>query len=95
MSSLSREVLIKRAAEILIYGMDFANLLESGESLVSVNTVAVSGGSGLTAGSGSVVGTQAQFSLTGGTSGHVYQLTVTVTTSAGNVREAAGLLQVE
>lgn len=98
---------VKHPAESILFGVDFTPLLGSGESLSGVSAIAASP-SGLTIGDEAIntvafendtggtvlVGNGAQFRAAGGTAGTDYALTVTVTTTAGNIRVVVCPLQV-
>jgi hypothetical protein len=98
---------VKHPAESILFGVDFTPLLASGESLSEVSAIAALP-SGLTisseavnalpfendAGGTVLVGNGAQFRAAGGTAGTDYTLTVTVTTTAGNIRVVVCPLQV-
>lgn len=92
------EFLVKQPWEKRLYEMDFANLLTSGDSLGTVDSVSqskrgrVAGSSDLTIGAASVSGTKVQFTIEGGSSGEDYKITVRVNTTAGNRLEGDGWL---
>lgn len=79
---------IKDPDEILIYGFDWSDWLESGDTL-STSSWDVQAGSGLTSASPSISGSNTLVKISGGTviasDGSPYQITNTVTTSAGLV----------
>jgi hypothetical protein len=87
--------LIKQPTEDRLYGMDFAALLSSGESLAGITSV-VATPTGLTlSGSPSIAGTFAQQRILGGTAGIKYTVTFIVTTTQSNTLEGEGILQVK
>jgi hypothetical protein len=83
---MATKVLIKDPDESKIYDVEFADLLADGETISGTPTV-VASPSGLTIGTVSVVGTRVQFSLSAGSSGTLYVLTVTATTSTSSTLE--------
>lgn len=87
------QVLVKQPAESIVYSMEFANLLASGETLSVISSVAADP-SGPTISGQTINGSAVNFRVAGGTDGVDYRIEVTVTTSAGNTREADGILQV-
>lgn len=93
--SQALEMLVKRAAESLTFGMDFAPLLDSGELIQTVVGIANDSGGALTVGAGQVVGDVVRFTVSGGATGAVYRFIVTVGTSNGQTREASGLMLIE
>jgi hypothetical protein len=75
--------------------MDFSALLARGETLASV-TSAVATPAGLTlSGPATVSGVLAQQRILGGTTNVEYKVTFVVLTSAGNILEGEGYLQVK
>ena len=77
--------------------MDFAPLLDSGETLSAVSSVALTPTttSMLTSSSHSVSGTKARFRLAAGLDNTKYKATVTVTTSGGNTVQGEMFVQVK
>lgn len=89
---------IKRPGESRLYEFDFTDLLATGETVSAVSGVTAttpSGSSALTVGSPTLTSPSAFVRISGGTSGYVYLLTCTVTTSASNTLVACGHLRVE
>lgn len=70
--------------ENLDYGIEFADLLETGETISSASWTV---GAGLTGGAESESGTVASKWLSGGTAGLTYEVDCEATTSAGRVFE--------
>ncbi|MSR59524.1 MAG: hypothetical protein EXS05_18090 [Planctomycetaceae bacterium] len=107
LSVLASRPKVKHPGESILFAVDFSKLLASGESLSSVGSLAVTP-TGLTVNAPVVnasafdndeggvvaVGHAAQFRLAGGVADTDYILTVTTTTTAGNVRVGVCLLQV-
>ena len=85
------EVLYKRPAESYPYNMDFAPKLDDDETIESV-TSWISTPAGLTLGSTSAVGKQAQCRLSAGTDGTKYLQVVVAVTNLGNVVQMEGYL---
>lgn len=81
----SPEFLTKRSGESILYALDFANQLASGETISTVSSI-TGAPSGLTIGAGAISGTEVRFRVSAGTSGTRYCITVTITTSASNTR---------
>lgn len=92
------EILRKHPDESILYGIDFAELLDSGENLSRVNSVSSattnSAAGNVTVGSGAINGTEVQFRVSGGDNGGDYRIVATVETSGGNTRVSAGNLEV-
>ena len=110
MSSLSvsaSKPKVKHSGESILFGVDFTPLLNDGETISSITSIAGSP-SGLTIATGAVnaaefdndeggtvaVGCGAQFRVSGGTADTDYTITVTVATSGSNTRVAVCTLQV-
>jgi hypothetical protein len=96
--SVYADPLIKQPLEQKQYGLDFVNLLSTGESIstgstqngVTVDSTEVSVGStGL-----SYSGSQMLFWITGGKAGDLYRLQGLVETDAGSRHQADGHLQI-
>ena len=84
-------VIPKGDDEALDYGIDYADLLEDGETIsASTWTVAV----GLTAGATGVIGSVAFQWLSGGAAGESYDVDNIVTTSVGRIFERSFRVQV-
>jgi len=77
-------ILFKKPNESKVYGVDFSSRLVDSETIA---TDTVTGGSGLTIGAESNSSGIVSFRVSGGTSGTVYSITVSVTTSANNIYE--------
>jgi hypothetical protein len=103
----AERVLWKHPDESVLFGLDFGNLLASGETLSSVTVTGTP--SGLTIGSASVQASAftdeftgatvaanegAKVRISGGTAGTDYVLKCTATTSASNTRVFVATLQV-
>jgi hypothetical protein len=84
---------VKQPAETLAFAMDFADLLNVGDSLASV-TSAASSPTGITLGATTIVGTEVRFTVSGGTDGTTYLIEVVVTTANGETLEGDGYLDV-
>ncbi len=82
----------KKPNESKVYGIDFSSRLASGETISSDT---VSGGSGLTIGAESNSDGIVSFRISGGSAGTVYELTVSITTSANNIYEESVQLSVQ
>jgi len=87
------QIIIKQPDESRNYGIDFVNLITSGDSITTITTVTASP-DGLTVGSASLDGFVAEFKLTGGTAGTVYHIEALVQTYLGEIVEGDGYLQV-
>ena len=100
MSSVLEE-LTKLENESILFNMDFAKKLASGETITSLDAVAsvsmnnVEGSGDVTVGSTSTSDSVIQVRLSDGTSKEQYTVTITVTTSLANVRIGQGLLRIE
>ena len=87
-------VLVKQPAESRLYTMNFAGLLEAGETVTGVTSV-VDAPAGLTlVGSPTYEPTLAKQRISGGVDGVTYKVSYLVTTSAGNTLESDGFLKV-
>jgi hypothetical protein len=88
--------LVKQPSEDRLYAMDFASMLGVGETIVTVDSVTATPDDGEISLDGAAVasGTEAQQRISGGVSGVTYKVTFVVTTSADNVLEGEGNLQV-
>lgn len=90
----------KQPSEERLFDMDFGAVLRDGGELASVisavaiNQGNVDGSAELTVGSKSYSGEIAQVWLSGGTDLEDYQITIKVTTVAGETLEGDGMLQV-
>lgn len=92
-------MLIKQPAETRRYNMDFGEKLRGRtiDTTVSIAVVPlerISGAAAVTPGAQTIVGDSTSFTLTGGTTGEVYKITVIVTDSNGNTLEGDGALMV-
>lgn len=90
--------LTKQPSESRLFSMDFSPLLGTGETVVSVTSVTADqpiGAGALTISDQAAAGKLAQARIAGGTDGFAYKVTFLVQTSASNVLEAEGILQVE
>lgn len=83
--------LVKQPAESLDYYIDFTNLLASGDSLSSINTVTGTP-TGLTIASTAISGTKVSMQISGGTDGTIYLVEANVDTTLGNTHEDGGYL---
>jgi hypothetical protein len=85
MGDMIAVALEKAPAESRLYGFDFQRFAEvvAGETIVSGTVVPDIAGLTITGTAGS--GSQLQARIAGGTKGTVYRLTITATTSGGNV----------
>jgi hypothetical protein len=91
---MSPQSLIKQPAESRLYSMDFAGLLAQGETVTTVVSI-VAAPTGLTVGGSPVAsGNRVSVQISGGAAGTEYKVTFVVNTSAGNIIEGEGLLQV-
>lgn len=90
----------KDPAEAIFYGIDFAALLAAGETISSASvTIRVTKGtdatpSAMLSGSAVIDGTTVKHKLTGGVAGAVYQVGISIITSAGQTFVEAAPLQV-
>lgn len=82
----SANTLIKDPDESQLYSVDFVNLLASGESLSTVSSV-TSSPSDLTISGETISGTKVVFRAAAGSSGSIYDIIVTVTTSNSNTKQ--------
>lgn len=90
-------LLTKYPEETYTYGMDFAGLLQTGESLSGTPGLTVSrltGRGTLTLGSVSAVGSQVRVAISGGSIGAIFELVFTSPTSLGNTPAAGGRLRI-
>ena len=99
MSVLAIAAVVKQPGESLRVTMDFSNLLEEAESILTVVDVLEVATSELNVDAGSITiagdnADQVQFRVSGGIDNADYRIQVTVTTSAGNTRQGDGLLKV-
>jgi hypothetical protein len=91
----STTIIEKRASEKLLVAMDFGSWLSSGETINTVNSVVATGdGSAVTAGSGTISGSRIIFFLEEGQAGYRYAITVSITTSSGQILVGEGPLKV-
>jgi hypothetical protein len=88
---------IKQPSESRLYTMEFAALLGTDETILSVSSTAVTPVTDPTLSlSGTVFSdTIVQFRLSSGLTGKRYKVTIVVTTSAGNTIEGEGFVQSE
>lgn len=96
--------LTKQPDESRLYDMDFSNLLATGETISSVdsvtqlewdaNTEDYIATTDLTLGAPSTNGTIGQVRISGGNDGETYKITFLVTTDATNTLEGEGILTV-
>lgn len=86
--------LVKQPSESRLYDFEFANLLASGVTLSSVQSLTADS-AGLTLGSATVSGTRVQVRIGAGTHGATYKLTCIAVDSQSNVLEAEGYLSVQ
>lgn len=91
MSVTAPMILEKQSGESRTVGMDFVNLLDTGETLSSVSSVTTSP-SGLTVGSGTISGTKVLVTVSGGSAGTTYRFDFTVVTSSSQTLMADGKL---
>lgn len=86
----------KHSAESRLFDMDFssyAELMNEGQTLSSVNSV-VASPSGLTLGPAVISSTRVQFRVSGGSVGATYTISVTATTSGGDIIQGCGKLTI-
>ncbi len=91
-------VLVKRPTESVLYSMEMAGILATGETISSVTSVTADtpdGATALTISGATSSGTVAQFRVAGGTDGYTYEITVTVLTTLSNTKVDCGLLELE
>lgn len=97
-NQLSSTIIInKKPAEKLLVGMAFSNWLQSGETISTINSVAYNacdGAGALTFSSETIVGTNVNFFIEGGSAGIRYKIIVTITTSSGQILIGDGPLNV-
>ena len=92
---MSVQTLTKQPSESRQYAMEFAPMLEPGETLTAVSSVAATP-TGLTlVGPAAFSGSVAQQRISGGTDAVTYKVTFVVTTTDGNTLEAEGYLRVK
>ena len=102
MSSIANETAEKTAAERRLFSMDFSGKMSTGETIESsspapvATSVTMCGGtSDLTIETPLIINSQAiEMWITGGTAGSRYKVTVTITTSTGQIIEGTGILKV-
>lgn len=90
----------KRAPEVLgkvpweqkFYNFEFADELETGEAITGATASVLP--SGPTLASETYNGTIAQVKISGGTAGTTYEVTMKITTDAGESIQGSGLLEV-
>lgn len=91
---------VKRAPEVLgkvpweqkYYNFEFADELETGEAIDSATASVLP--SGPTLASATYSGTVAQVKISGGTAGQEYEVTMKITTDAGESIQGSGILKV-
>lgn len=93
MSIVAPQIVIKHSGESLLLSMDFAELLEAGETISSITNITVLP-LGPTLGAGAISGSEVRFRASGGAAGASYEVTVTIVTSAGNTRISVGRIKV-
>jgi len=92
--------LTKQPSEVLIYDTPFPGI-PAGASIAAISSIGilakgkVAQVAALVAGNQQISGSMAQFTLSGGTDGEEYLITVTVTDSVGEVHEADVELRIE
>jgi len=96
---IAPELLCKQPSEVVNYGMDFSSYV-SGSSITLSNPIVTSekyngDTSDLTLGSPTISGQKVVFSISGGTSGTRYRITVKVDTSDSEKLEGDGILLVK
>ena len=91
---MATQSLIKQPGESRLYKMDFAPLLAVGETITSIASI-TSTPTGLTVSASAFDGVFAEARISAGTDGVRYKLTFVVGTSASNILESEGVLQVK
>lgn len=91
---MAGEILNKQPSESVLYDIDFAPLLKSGDDINTVTSVTTAQG-GLVIGSPAKSGQKVQVRISSGTDGTLYKLTAIIVSVAGNTRETDVLLRVE
>lgn len=87
------EVLDKDVDEFRTYGMDFAALLNTGETLSSVTSVTCTCNN-VSVSTGTISGAKVFFSIGGGTINQRCTIKVTVVTSLSNILVGSGKLRI-
>lgn len=88
---------VKAPAEVRNYTMDFANDLDAGETISSVDSVTAlrqKGAGSIVIGAPALNGAQVQVSVSGGTDGDEYLLLFKVNTSTGELKQNNGPLRI-
>lgn len=94
------QVIEKQPAESKLYQWNYAEELESGETITSVNSITdenlgkVSGSSDITIGPETIITPSVQIRISGGTDHENYKVTMLVTTSLSNILELDAVLHV-
>lgn len=99
MSAEAPQKLEKQDSEKRYYSMDFSNLMASGETISSITLITSEdrdGGStsDLVIGGEQIAGQTIEMWISGGTKFHVYRVEVNITTSAGQILQGDGLLEI-
>lgn len=84
-------IIEKRSTEKILVAMDFGAWLSTDETISTADSVIASG---LTIGSATISGSRVLFFVEGGETGSRYQVTVTITTSTGQIFVGEGPLKV-
>lgn len=87
-------VLIKQPGESRVYAVNFRNLLAAGDSIDDVTSVTASPAAELTVGTPVIASPRVKFRVEDGSAGTHYKITVTVTTTNGDILEGEGDLEV-
>lgn len=92
--------LTKHPGDNRIYDMDFARYAELGAgqtltALTSVDDTKIKGSGSLTITPSGVLGSRAQFRISGGSAGDEYRIEATVTTSGSSTLVGCGNLQIK
>lgn len=95
------EELVKLPAESILFNMDFAKRMSTGETIttvdshISTSSGRVDGSANVTLGTPTLSNNVVQLRISDGTADEQYVITITVTTSLSNVRIGKGLLRIE
>lgn len=88
------DTLKKQPGETRLFGMSFSNKLNTGETIASIDSMVSDPAGDLTITDHSVSSGVANVLISGGVTGKTYKVTVTVTSSEGQILENDGWLEV-
>lgn len=90
------ETLLKQPGETRLFAMSFKNKLTTGETITTVDSIVISPSGELTGVEHSITPTEAANILfSGGVADRGYRVTITVSTTEGQILENDGILMVE